>query len=134
MKPLNLREFAEALALGDNREFAQEILDNLDFLETYPKDQIDDDLLHYTSKCGDCTSVDPLKQIEWLGDRSNLLGEIKDILDKNKLEGDPDDVVRDLAENDLALRGLLGLDPDGDIFEAVSQLVENQAKPMGYDL
>lgn len=134
MKPLNLREFAEALALGDNREFAQEILDNLDFLETYPKDQIDDDLLHYTSKCGDCTSVDPLKQIEWLGDRSNLLGEILDTLNTNKLDGDPDDVVRGLAELSLALRNVLGLDATGDIFETVSQLIENQAKPMEYDL
>lgn len=134
MKPLNLREYAESLALSDNRDFAIEILENLDFLETYPKDQIDDDLLHYTSKCGDCTSVDPLKQIEWLGDRSNLLGEILDTLNTNKLDGDPGDIVRDLAELPLALRNVLGLDPDGDIFEAVAQLVDNKPKPMEYDL
>lgn len=41
MKPLNLREFAEALALGDNREFATEILENLDFADTYPRYEID---------------------------------------------------------------------------------------------
>lgn len=132
MKPLNLREYAEALALGPDREFATEILENLDFADTYPRYEIEHELRIASEK--EFEEHEPLKQIGRIIDRLNVLDEILDTLNTNKLDGDPDDVVRGLAELSLALRNVLGLDPDGDIFEAVAQLVDNKPKPMEYDL
>lgn len=132
MKPLNLREYAEALALGPDREFAQEILDNLDFYEVSEFEELCDDLQHISEK--EFKEHSPRKQVERIGDRLQLLDEIKDTLDSNGFKGDADDAVRDLAELSLALRNVLGLDATGDIFEAVAQLVDNQQKPMEYDL
>jgi hypothetical protein len=130
MKPLNLREYAEALALGPDREFATEILENLDFVETSEYEELCDDLQHISEK--EFKEHSPRKQVDRLGDRLNVLDIIQDIFDKAGLKGDPDDVARDLVEDKLALRSLLKLDATGDIFEAVAQLVDNQAKE--YDL
>lgn len=132
MKPLNLREFAEALALGPDREFATEILENLDFADTYPRYEIEHELRIASEK--EFEEHEPLKQIGRIIDRLNVLDEILDTLNTNKLDGDPDDVVRDLAELSLALCNVLGLDDTDDIFEAVAQLVDNKPKPMEYDL
>lgn len=131
MKPLNLREYAESLALTDNREFALEILENLDFVETANFEELCENLTLYSEK--EFKNHDPIKQIERIGDRLDLLDEIKDTLDSNGFKSDADDVVKQLVETDLALRSLLKLDATGDIFETVAQLLENQ-KPKEYDL
>lgn len=132
MKPLNLREFAEGLALTDAREHALEILENLDFIDTCQFEEIQNQLLHYSKDSG---TIDNLKKLEWIGDRSHLLGEIQDELQKHKFEGDTDDVVRDLAETHRTIEGLLRdkglLADDGDILESVLQLLERVPQ---YDL
>lgn len=130
MKPLNLREYAESLLCGDHREFAFEILENLDFVESSNFEQLCQDITHHSEK--EFKNHEPIKQIDRIGDRLNVLDIIQDIFDKAGLKGDPDDVARDLVEDKLALRSLLKLDATGDIFEAVAQLVDNQAKE--YDL
>lgn len=132
MKPLNLREYAQSLLCGDYREFAFEIIENLDFVETSQHDELCEDIARHSEK--EFQGHSPIRQIDRIGDRLNQFDEILDTLNANKLNGDPDDVVRDLVELSLALRNVLGLDPAGDIFAAVSQLIENQAKPVEYDL
>jgi hypothetical protein len=92
VKPLNLREFAEALALGDNREFAQEILDNLDFVEKANFDELCEDLKHISEK--EFKEYTPQKQVERIGDRLNQFDEVRDIFDSNGFKGDPDDVAK----------------------------------------
>jgi len=136
MKPLNLREFAQSLLCGDHREFAFEIIENLDFVETSQHDELCEDIARHSEK--EFQGHSPIRQIDRIGDRLNQFDEIlktlKEIKPIAQHRGDPDDIVRDLAEMSLALRNVLGLDPDGDIFEAVTQLIENQAKPLEYDL
>jgi len=129
MKPLNLREFAEALALGDNREFAKEILDNLDFVEKSEYEELCEDLTHISET--EFKGHSPRKQVDRIGDRVSMFEEILDTLDRNKMQGDPDDAVRDLAELSLALRNVLGLDTTSDIYETVARLLEDQKE---YDL
>jgi len=50
MKPLNLQEFAESLLLGDHREFATEILDNLDFVENSNFRELCEDIARHSEK------------------------------------------------------------------------------------
>lgn len=138
MKPLNLQEFAEQLRLRDNSDadFAQEILDNFDFYESSEYLELCEDLTHISET--EFKEHTPRKQVDRIGDRLSQFDEILETLKEIKPiaqhRGDPDDIVRDLAELPLALRNVLGLDPDGDIFEAVTQLIENQAKPLEYGL
>lgn len=78
MKIFSLKEFAHNLYNTGNTqemEFAKEILGNLDFVENSRHDEICEDLDTYAKGRGE-----PIKQVEWLGDRSNLLEEIEDHL------------------------------------------------------
>jgi len=129
MKPLNLREFAQSLLCGDNREFAFEIIDNLDFVETSNFEQLCEDITHHSEK--EFKGHDPIRQIDRIGDRLNVLDEIKDTFDKAGMKDDPDDVATRLVETDLALRSLLKLDTTSDIYETVARLLEDQKE---YDL
>lgn len=131
MKPLNLREFAQSLLCGDHREFAIEIIENLDFVETSQHDELCEDIARHSEK--EFKGHSPIRQIDRIGDRLNQFGEVRDIFDSNGFKGDPDDIAKQLCETDLALRSLLKLDATGDIFEVVSQLVDNQPKTL-YDL
>jgi hypothetical protein len=133
MKPLNLKEFAEQMLLSDDREFAIEILENLDFVETANYDELCKEITYHSEE--EFKKHDPCKQIERMGDRLNVLDIIQDILNEHKLDGDPEDEVRDLAtthrtiEGSLRDKGLLA--PDGDILESVLQLLERVPQ---YDL
>lgn len=76
---IDLREFAEKLYVSgtaQEAEFAKEILENLDFVETAEHLELCEDIEHYT-KGAKCKS-DPRSQVEWLGDRSDLLDEIEE--------------------------------------------------------
>lgn len=127
MKPLNLKEFAESLMLGQHREFAIEILENLDFVENSNFEELCEDITRHSEK--EFKEHDPIRQIDRIGDRLNLLDEIKDSLDKNGFSGDPDDEIGRLIETSVTLSGVLHdkgfMDTlNGDIVESVLQLLE----------
>jgi hypothetical protein len=138
MKPLNLREFAEQMLLGEHREFAIEILENIDFVDSANFEEIESALFHYASADA-CGSTDNLKKLEWIGDRSELLDDIEKELKEHKFNvgevNGVDDIVKDLAETHRTIEGLLcdkgQLDEDCDVLEAVRQLLERVPQ---YDL
>jgi hypothetical protein len=138
MKPLNLREYAEALALTDDREFALEILENLDFVDNANFDELCEDIAHASED--EFKKHDPRKQIERIGDRLNLLDEITSALADNGFSSgdpfrDPADEVRDLIDQHCKIEKMLEdarwLGTDKDIVEAVAQLL---TEPTEFDL
>jgi len=135
MKTLNLKEFAESLLLGENdrhRDFAQEILENLDFVDNSKFDELCGDIAGISEK--EFKNHEPLKQIDRIGDRLNSLDEIKDELQKHGFDGDTDDEVRKLIEVRRQIEEMLqnaGLWTDGDLYEVLCQLVERAPQ---YDL
>jgi hypothetical protein len=132
MKLLNLREFAERLRrIGTSQEsdFADEILELVDLGEEIagPYGTLCDDLEHYAPdhKGG------PSHKLEWLGDRSNLLGEIESELERARtlqdpVSGDADDTVKELlgrleeAEAILTANGWT----EGDFLDALQALAD----------
>lgn len=135
MRPLNLKEFAQALRT-EGHPFADEILDLLD-LETEvaePYGNLCDDLDHYVPT----NPGRPDKQLEWLGDRSALLSEIQDELAKSDRTGDVDDIVKEMISTLDQAEALLmqsqWLSEGGDFLTAL-ETVLGVAKPqMEYDL
>jgi hypothetical protein len=102
MKPLNLQEFAEELRRkGDWREadFADEILALLDIEEEVaePYSTLCHDIEHYAKDYSNPDDAE--KALEWVGDRSNLLGEIEELLKASGRTGDVDDEIKKLIEN-----------------------------------
>lgn len=139
MKALTLEEFAEELRRkGDFREveFADEILQLLDIEEecAEPYGNLCSDIEHYAKDFSNPT--DAAKALEWVGDRSNLLKEIEEELDKDGRTGDTDDQVKALLETVAKLRDILGLEEgtDEDIENAVQALVDRAPAAMEYDL
>jgi hypothetical protein len=101
MRPLNLREFAEDMRRkGDIRQadMADDILALIDIEEEVaePYSELCDDLQHYAPES--LRENMPLA-LEWLGDRSNLLAEIEEILKASGRSGDIDDEIKKLIEN-----------------------------------
>ncbi len=147
MKPADLREFAEKLYLTAPRheEFAKEILELLDREEDSVEAEMIEELEHH------CQAVpaikDPLKMIEYLGDRDDVLTEIeKKITDTAPILRrwgiparaikDVDDTVGDLldlldgVELELNAEGLTG-----NILDMLAELRERKdAASMEYDL
>lgn len=156
MKPHTLEEFAQELRLkGDFREveFADEILALLDIEEEVAEP--------YSNLCDDLNNVapegltdKPEKQMEWVIDRSNLLGEIEKEIEEAAvlpttganglpIQRDTDDAVKELlamlgdAQDILETAGWPG---DGDFIEALNGLAERAARApeeievMTYDL
>jgi hypothetical protein len=126
MPAQNLKEFAENLRVrGDWREteFAAEILALLDLEAEVaePYSTLCDAIEHYASEFS--SPDDAAKALERLGDRSNLLKEIEEELDKDGRTGDTDDVVRELlGEIDdikMALK-MHGFELD-EFFEAITK-------------
>lgn len=79
MKIRTLREFAQNLyhtGTTQDMEFAKEIMSLIDFEENSRHDEICEDLEKYAKGIGE-----PIKQVEWLGDRSNLLADIEQTLE-----------------------------------------------------
>lgn len=95
MRPLNAREFAEQLRL-EGCEFADEILELCDLNDDDDADdlyfKLVDDLDYYAP----ALRGDPQEQLEWLGDRSNLLVDIENQLKQAGLTGNADNMIRQL--------------------------------------
>lgn len=146
MKPADLREFAEKLYVTAPRheEFAKEILELLD-----REAEMVEELEHH------CQAVpaikDPLKMIEYLGDRDDVLTEIeKKITDTAPILRrwgiparaikDVDDTVGDTVGDllDLLDDVELALNAEGltgNILDMLAELRERKdAAPMEYDL
>jgi hypothetical protein len=130
MKPLNLREYAEALALTDDRDFALEILENLDFIDHAEHEELCEDIADASED--EFKKHDPRKQIDRIGDRLNLLDEITSALADNGFSTgdpfrDPADEVRDLIDQRCKIEEMLEdarwLGTNKDIVEAVAQLL-----------
>lgn len=91
---LNAREFVESLRISGN-DFADEILDALDFAEFVEHDALVEDIEYYVPKE---YKDAPRRAVEWLGDRHLLLSEIEDILDQAGFKGAANDVVQKLLD------------------------------------
>lgn len=137
---LNLREWAEQLRVkGTSRQvdFADEILKLIDLEDEVAEPYADlcEDLEYYAP---DNLKDDPAKTVEWLGDRSALLDEVRDKLNKHGLTGDVDDEVRDLCEIMAAIEDMLearGGWTEGDLLDALAALCERAERPaQQYDL
>lgn len=109
MKALTLQEFAEDMRRkGDirNADLADEILGLIDIeadvAEPYSK--ICDYLSCYVPQT---LQDEHVKAVEWLGDRSNLLTEIEEQLEKAGHAGDVDDVIKKLCEDLVEAREVL---------------------------
>lgn len=139
MKPLNLTEFAEELRRkGDWRtsEFGDEILTLIDSEpELEFLDELRGDIAHYAKEFSN--PDDASKALEFVGDRSNLLGEIEKLLDEDGRTGDTDDQVKALLELVENIRTILLL-PDGatdeDMENAIQGLMDREPKTLEYDL
>jgi hypothetical protein len=125
MKPLNLREYAEALALTDDREFALEIIDHLDIYDELDPENFMYDINNMLPK--ELHDADNWRKIENIGDRLQLLSEIQDMLSEFGLPLVAYDEVRDLIEQRCKIEEMLEdarwLGTDKDIVEAVAQLL-----------
>lgn len=136
MKPLNVKEFAEQLRLRDNSdaEFAQEILDNYEFCENSEFEELCEDLTHISEK--EFKEYSPRKQVDRIGDRLNVLDEIKEELQKHGFDTDPDDEVKQLIAVRCDIEKMLqdaGLWIDGELVDNIAHLIDNQPKTV-YDL
>lgn len=80
MKPANLREFAEKLYVAAPRheEFAKEILELLDFEETSGHTELVEELEHQCQNAPNVKTMTPLRMVEYLGDRDDVLTEVGD--------------------------------------------------------
>jgi hypothetical protein len=123
MRPQSLQEFAQELRRGGDirqADMADEILALIDIEEEIaePYGNLCSDIEHYCPN-----NETPQRALEWLGDRSNLLKEIEEELDKDGRTGDTDDVVRELlGEIDdikMALK-MHGFELD-EFFEAITK-------------
>lgn len=135
MKFLDLREFAEHMRItGDSQgcDFADEILSLLDIEAEVaePFYTLCDNLDHYAPDL----KGKPEKQLEWIGDRSHLLDELKEKFEQHGYtEGDVDDRLAEVldtlatAEDTLRKRGHW---QDGEFIDALQELAERA----GYDL
>lgn len=108
MKPADLREFAEKLyaSTHPDADFGKEILELLGLVEVEETHiELCKELASYVPK--EWENRKPSAQVERLGDRSDLLEEIEDVISKNKelLEGNgiAIGVGRDAAETVLAI-------------------------------
>lgn len=124
MRPRTLEEFAEELRRkGDfyEMEFADEILMLVD-IETEVAEPYSDlcaDIELYAADYSNPT--DAIKALEWVGDRSNLLKELEELLAaEGYADCDPDDALRNIFEkldslestlNDL--QALIDAQPNG---------------------
>jgi hypothetical protein len=122
MKPLNLREYAEALALTDDREFALEILENLDLIDEYDPVNFMYDINNMLPK--ELHDADNWSKIENIGDRLQLLSEIQDMHAEYNLKGDANDLAREHCEIVLDLRNMLKLEEGADLVTSIEQLLE----------
>lgn len=124
MKIHSLTEFAHNLyntGTPRDMEFAKEILILIDFEQNSRHDEICEDLEKYAKGQGD-----PLRQVEWLGDRSNMLAEIEEALTEAKILPDGTDDAADAVKKIIEL---LDLWP-----KAMHAAMDGAPSPLKYDL
>jgi hypothetical protein len=101
-----------------------------------PYSTLCDDLEHYAKDFSNPDDAE--KALEWLGDRSNLLKEIEEELDKDGRTGDTDDQVKALLETLAKIREIAGVPDtatDEDVENAIQALVDAApTKELTYDL
>lgn len=99
-RPVDLREFAERLRItGTNQEcdFADEIISLLDIEAEVAEPYWD--LVNDLENLAPANLKDkPLKTVEWLGDQSQLVDELKEELGKHGRTGDVDDELKEILE------------------------------------
>lgn len=106
---MDLREFAENLYVSgtaQEMEFGKEILDSIDHMDRLDTcEELLEQMREYLPKHK--KEINEPAQIEWLGDRSNLLEEIQDEIipeyaERLKMAGidciDTDDIIRALLD------------------------------------
>lgn len=137
MRPLNLKEFAQQLRLEGN-EFADEILvlTTLEDDVAEPYLTLCGDLEHYAKGSGKKKHT---QMLEWLGDRSNLLGDIEDDLERAGYDGDADDSIKGMIGTVEEIEDIMrehGGWVEGDLQDALFALIEraDQAPKREYDL
>ena len=140
MKPLTLEEFAQDMRRGGDirqADMADEILALID-IETEvaePYSTLCCDIEHYAKEFSNPT--DAVRALEWLGDRSNLLGEIEKQLEEAKCTGDADDAVKTAFGELEEIADILkaeGWDGEGDIVEALRHTLASWPPKLEYDL
>lgn len=150
MKPADLREFAEKLYVTAPRhaEFAKEILENLDFVESSIEAELIEELEHQCQNADKTKIKTPAQMVEYLGERDDVLTEIETKIADGKIalkrwglpvraKRDADDTVDDLLnlldDIELALNAE-GL--TGEILDMVAELRERKTETpyVDYDL
>lgn len=99
MKPLNVREWLEPLAMHD--DFAREALEIVDLEEYSEECRGIVDYLETEQAKAPIKASDPAN---WFVDRSNLLSELSDMLAQAGFVGDPDDALQNLLDELEELR------------------------------
>ena len=140
MRPLTLEEFAQQLRIkGDYREteFADEILLLIDIEEEVaePYSDLTAEVEHQVK---DAPPMDtPLKAVEWLANRSNMLAGIEKHFEKVDMKGDVDDLTRQVLDELGNIETIMeehGGWTEGDLQEALFALIERAAPKLEYDL
>lgn len=140
MTPHNLEEFAQELRRkGDFREveIADEILALIDIEEEVaePYSELCGDLEHYAP---DGLKDKPAKVVEWLGDRSQELDEVRALFSEEELsESGVADAMRERLDELEGVTDILkgeGWDGDGDLVEALRHTLASWPPKMEYDL
>jgi hypothetical protein len=136
MRPLTLEEFAQQLRMEGN-EFADEILVLCSLEEEVadPYSELCDDIAHYAPQA---LKDKPAKAVEWLGDRSNELDEIRELFSEEELgETSIAEAMRERIgelENVEEIMREHGGWTEGDLHDALFALIERAGKPLEYDL
>lgn len=142
MRPLNLQEFAEDMRRkGDIRDadLADEILSLIDLESEVaePYSELCDDIAHYAPEA---LKEKPQRAVEWLGDRSNELDEIRECFSEEAMaESSIPELIKELQDERETIEQLMrrqGGWTEGDLFDAILALIPDAApaKELTYDL
>jgi hypothetical protein len=136
MRPLNLQEFAEELRRQGN-EFADDILMLIDIEQEVaePYSTLCDDVAHYAPEA---LKEHPVRAVEWLGDRSNELDEIRGCFSEEAMsESSVADLIKELQDERENIETVMrehGGWTEGDLQDALFALIDRTPAAMEYDL
>lgn len=140
MKPLDLKEFAESMLLGQHGDFAREILELITISDCYDEQNewIEDMVQHVPA---DVTEKGDQKSLEWIADRLAILEKVEERLDKAGFTGFDGSITENIDDlcNDYEAAEELLLKADfvsGDLAEKVALALERLPviEPLEYDL